>query len=72
VEDKPNPIEAVSNMLQQTANMQYNSAKVIIRWEFLDHTFTVESLNPISAFTMMDKVKEAAKQKMIRDKQRGD
>lgn len=48
-------------MVQQMANMQFNSAKVTIKWDMYGHSFEVESMNPASAFDMTRKVKAVAK-----------
>jgi hypothetical protein len=58
------PIEDAMNSVIAMQQAQFNMAKLVISWQEFGHTFTVESLNPISAFELADKVKELIKKRM--------
>lgn len=67
-------LKSVMGMIQQGAQMQVNGAELTITWQEYGHTFAVKSLNPISAFKLMEQVKNAAavelgKKQVIKDEQ---
>ena len=61
MDEKQNPLEQAMDMAMKAQNAQFNAAKLVITWTEYGHTFSVESLNPISAFELMAKVKTVAK-----------
>lgn len=52
------PIEEAMNHVVAMQQAQFNMAKLVISWQDYGHTFTVESMNPLSAFELSEKVKE--------------
>jgi hypothetical protein len=61
MDEKQNPLEQAMDMAMKAQNAQFNAAKLVITWTEYGHTFSVESLNPVSAFELMAKVKTVAK-----------
>lgn len=66
--DDGNPMEQAMGFAAQMQQAQFNSAKLTIKWKFKNHTFMVESLNPLSAFELMERTKEVAKIRIGGDK----
>jgi hypothetical protein len=62
--ENESPIDNVMHMAQQMTNLQYNSAKLTISWNYKGHLFAVESMNPTSVFSLMEQVKEVAKKRL--------
>lgn len=60
MEENENPLDRVLGMAAQMNQVQFNAAKLTISWKMYNHIFTVESMNPVSAFEMARKVKEVA------------
>ena len=67
MDENENPLQQVMNMATSLASVQHNSATLRIKWKYHQHEFEVESMNPIQAFALMDKVKEVAKQKLKKE-----
>jgi len=64
MEPNQNPLETALDFAMKSQQAQFNAAKLIIRWTMYGHEFCVESLNPISAFELMEKVKIVAKDRL--------
>lgn len=55
------PIQNAMDMAIEMQKAQFNLAKLTISWQDYGHVFTVESMNPLSAFELSEKVKEIIK-----------